>query len=98
MDAQEAINGGYTGSGESPIQSVVNFLRDWADDAPCHLERETLLLAKAIEDGRWDRADEEISQIIRIVRGVSLTEKGETWAIWIGMAQKTIERRGVRVQ
>jgi|GEM_PF-6388029 len=98
MDAHQAIRGGYSGSGEVPTQSVVHFLRDGSEYAPCDLERETSLLARDIENGYWQKAYVQISYILNAVRGVFLNERGVEWATWIGMAQKVVTRAGATPQ
>jgi len=98
MDVHQAIRGGYSGSGEVPTQSVVHFLRDGSEYAPCDLEQETLLLAQDIENGYWKKADSAISYILDAVRGVFLNERGVEWATWIGMAQKVVNRAGATPQ
>ena len=98
MDAQQAIEYGYTGSGEVHVQSAVHFLRDGAEYAPCDLEQETLSLAREIEDGHWGKADATISYILIAVRGIFLNPQGMEWATWIGMAQKVVDRQGAITQ
>ena len=98
MDVHQAIRGGYSGSGEVLTQSVVHFLRDGSEYAPCDLVQKTLLLARDIENGYWEIAYGQIRYILDAVRGVFLNERGVEWATWIGMAQKVVTRAGATPQ
>lgn len=98
VDAKEAIRGGYTGAGQVAVQSVINFLLDGAEYAPCDLQEETRYLAHEIESRKWDKADSRISYFISAMRGIRLTEREVEWATAVGMAQKVVESQGLATQ
>ena len=94
MNAGEAIQNGYIGSGDVSPQFAVNLLRNGERYAPCGMGQKTLLLSLCIETEKWATADGTLSDIIKAVEEVNLDEQGIQWGTWVGIAKKVVERAG----